>query len=324
MPTEFQSAVLLLPRIRVQAANAQSSPLTWGFPAISAFLGLMSALERKLGTGSGLHFANVGVVCHRFDAQVHDAGHGTRRWRLTRNPVQADGSTAAIVEEGRVHLEISLVFELDLASEHSSPEARQVLAGRVWEALQTLRVAGGSVLPPLPGRRGLRRPVLELVAPGADAEPQFRKLMQRCLPGFALVLRDDLLAEQLAKLHETDASATALDAWLRCCALTTRAVPESQQGKPQPWQVNTRPGWLVPIPVGFGALGPLQPAGTVRGARDASTPFRFVESLWSIGQWISPHRLRSLNQLTWYADPGDAQDGQRYRCRNDYVPTETN
>jgi CRISPR-associated protein Csy2 len=206
----------LLPRIRVQAANAQSSPLTWGFPAISAFLGLMSALERKLGPGSGLHFANVGVVCHRFDAQVHDAGHGTRRWRLTRNPVQADGSTAAIVEEGRVHLEISLVFELDLASEHSSPEARQALAGRVWEALQTLRVAGGSVLPtaawsaraaPPPvgaGGAGCRR---RAAVPQADAALPAR---------FALVLRDDLLADQLAKLRETDASATPLDAWLRC------------------------------------------------------------------------------------------------------------
>ena len=129
MPTEFQSAVLLLPRIRVQAANAQSSPLTWGFPAISAFLGLMSALERKLSPGSGLHFANVGVVCHRFDAQVHDAGHGTRRWRLTRNPVQADGSTAAIVEEGYDPIYGARPLKRTIQRRILDPLAKQVLQG---------------------------------------------------------------------------------------------------------------------------------------------------------------------------------------------------
>ena len=79
-----------------------------------------------------------------------------------------------------------------------------------------------------------------------------------------------------------------------------------------------RPGWIVPIPVGFGALSELQPAGEVQNARDHDTPFRFVESLYSIGQWISPHRLDNVGQLLWYAstDPGAGL----YRCRNRYQP----
>lgn len=40
--------LLVLPRLRVQNANAISSPMTWGFPAMSAFVGMMHALERKL------------------------------------------------------------------------------------------------------------------------------------------------------------------------------------------------------------------------------------------------------------------------------------
>ena len=39
--------LLVLPRLRVQNANAISSPLTHGFPSMTAFLGLMWALERK-------------------------------------------------------------------------------------------------------------------------------------------------------------------------------------------------------------------------------------------------------------------------------------
>ena len=38
---------LVVPHLCVQNANAISSPLTHGFPAITAFLGLQWALERK-------------------------------------------------------------------------------------------------------------------------------------------------------------------------------------------------------------------------------------------------------------------------------------
>jgi CRISPR-associated protein Csy2 len=40
--------LLILPRLRVQNANAISAPMTWGFPSMTAFLGLMWALERAM------------------------------------------------------------------------------------------------------------------------------------------------------------------------------------------------------------------------------------------------------------------------------------
>lgn len=78
----------------------------------------------------------------------------------------------------------------------------------------------------------------------------------------------------------------------------------------------------MPIPVGYGALGELHAPGSIANARDTSTQFRFVESLYSAGEWLSPHRLRSP-QLLWYADR--QPDAGLYRCRNDYRPaTDTN
>ena len=73
----------------------------------------------------------------------------------------------------------------------------------------------------------------------------------------------------------------------------------------------------MPIPVGFSALSELLPAGEVQSARDRETPFRFVESLYSIGQWISPHRLDNAAQLLWYASTDPAAG--LYRCRNDFA-----
>jgi len=104
-------ALLLLPRLRVQNANALSGPLTWGFPAVTAFTGFVQALELKLREALDIQLAGVAIVCHHHQAQTSvPAGKRTRVFHLTRNPVGKDGATAAIVEEGRIHLDVSLLI----------------------------------------------------------------------------------------------------------------------------------------------------------------------------------------------------------------------
>jgi CRISPR-associated protein Csy2 len=308
---------MVVPRLRIQNANAISSPMTWGFPAMTAFLGLMTGLERRLGPDAGLAFKAVGVVCHDFEAQVTTEGF-TRAFHLTRNPVGADGSTAGIVEEGRVHLELTLVFSVRISSAQLGDAERQALADRVAQELSGMRLAGGSVMPALPGHRKRRpKPFLELEAQGEAAEKQMRKLARACLPGFALVSRDDLLATRLSQMRTTSPEANALEAWLDLSRWNHRAV-QADDGEVT-WQTDARQGWTVPIPVGYTALSELYAPGTVSGARDTKTPFRFVETIWSMGQWISPHRLQSLDDLLWYArTEGEALT--TYRCCNDYTP----
>jgi len=330
--TPEHRAVLVLPHVRVQNANAISSPMTWGFPAITAFTGLMTALERRLGRDAGIALYGIGVVCHGFEAQVTSTGY-TRAFHLTRNPVLADGSTAGIVEEGRVHLDVTLVFDARLADRHRGESERTLVAERVAHELAGMRLAGGSVMPALPGpARRPGRPVLELMPDESQADEQrkqFRRLARRCLPGFALVSRDDLLQARLAELRANDPAASALDAWLDLSRWNARAVarPAKEGSDPAPsveWVSDPRPGWTVPIPVGFAALSKLHEAGTVSGARDMNTPFRFVETVWSMGQWISPHRLRGLSDLIWAPehdhDPTRPDEHGLYRCRNGYRP----
>lgn len=327
--TTTHRAILALPHRRVQNANAISSPLTWGFPAMTAFVGLMSALERRLGPDAGMTLHAIGVVCHAFEAQVTDAGF-TRAFHLTRNPVLHDGRSAAIVEEGRVHLDITLVFDVEIADRHLADVPRQTLAQLVAETLAGMRLAGGSVMPPLdgPARRAASRPRLELVPDDPEkARQQFRSLARRWLPGFALVSRDDLLVERLQALRGVDPAATALDAWLDLNRWNSHATkrPDAENGDDKAkadWTTDARPGWIVPIPVGYSALTALQDPGTVRGARDMTTPFRFVESVWSIGQWISPHRLQTFDELVWAPDhdPDHPVEYGLYRCVNAYRP----
>ncbi|MBA4741134.1 MAG: type I-F CRISPR-associated protein Csy2 [Azoarcus sp.] len=316
------NGLLILPRLRVQNANAISSPLTHGFPSMTAFLGLMWALARKLEAHDlPLAFDSVGVICHDFDEQATEGGY-VKAFRLTRNPVDKDGSSAAIVEEGRMHMEITLIFGISGGFVELDEQAHDAIAQTVALELAGMRIAGGSVLP---SRDWRSRPTLLRFGDDAeDVRRRFRHLRRRWLPGFALVCRDDLLHARLDQLREAAPETTALDALLDLSRFNWRPVrPDAESDGASAttakveWKHESRPGWIVPIPVGFGALSELVPAGEVQSARDRDTPFRFVESLYSIGQWISPHRLDNAEQFLWYAstDP----DAGLYRCRNDFA-----
>lgn len=329
MPTEETTcnALLVLPRLRVQNANTISSPLTWGFPAITAFTGLMTALERRLGPQAGLALHGVGVICHGFEPQVTHGGY-TRSFHLTRNPVLQDGGTAAIVEEGRAHLDITLVFDVELDISRSGEAERAQLAAHIGELVAGMRVAGGSVMPALPGTfLNPPRPRLVKLAEDLDERvKQFRRLSRSWLPGFALVSRDDLLQARRLELQASQAGATLLDAWLDLSRINHRATrhqtPDEKTGETHEtieWVTDSRPGWTVPIPVGFAPLSALHPPGTVAGARDANVPFQFVESIYSIGQWISPHRLSDVEQLLWR--PSHDPTTGLYRCLNSFSPS---
>jgi len=321
----FHDAVLVLPRLRVQNANAISSPMTWGFPSITAFVGLMHALSRRLPHNSGIEFRGVGVICHDFEEQAADAGY-TRAFRLTRNPVDKDGRTSAIVEEGRIHLDITLVFLVNLAESRWPEIERKQLADAIGTLVAEMRISGGSVFPPLTDTsRRAPRPRLQLL-PDDEGEKRahFRRISRRWLPGFALVSRDDLLRAHVKALQEIDPKATLLDAWLDLSRLNRRATRTSRVAEDTgevidtvEWIADPHKGWTVPIPVGYAAISELYAAGGVAGARDMTTPFRFVESVYSIGQWVSPHRLTDFNDLLWYSQY--QEESHLYRCRNDFV-----
>ncbi|HDZ55560.1 MAG TPA: type I-F CRISPR-associated protein Csy2 [Pseudomonas xinjiangensis] len=311
-------ALLILPRLRVQSANAVSGPLTWGFPSPTAFTGFAHALERKLGSLLEEGFEGVGIICHRFEPQVFQPPSGYKYtpyvFCLTRNPVDKDGSTSALVEEGRAHLEVTLVIGV---KDDFYPEDLIHLPQRMMEAVLSMRLAGGSILPQRPGKRYAPE-ILTLAADAAGQQKQFRDLKRNFLPGFALTLRDDKLRLALESLREQHPDATALDALLDLSRLNIEPGEPSEAHPEQvEWSVRKREGWLVPLPIGYAGLSELYLPGEVLNVRDADTPFRFVESIYSIGEWVSPHRFTSFQQLLWHTQ-ADAEQGI-YRCINRYT-----
>lgn len=319
------AALLLLPRMRVQNANAVSGPLSWGFPAPSAFTGFAHALERRLRARQlDIEFGGVGIVCHRLEPQAHKPGgrYSPNTFALTRNPLFAGwkgfvDKPAALVEEGRAHMEISLlVAVLTEPIELPDDALKHILV-----TVGGMRLGGGSILSV--GRSKRHQPeLLEWPESAADARAEFRRLRSRLLPGFALVQRDDALLTHLRALQTTAPDSTSLDALLDLCRINIEPTgPDPDHPDDTLWEVRRRPGWLVPLPVGYAALSPTYAPGEVRNARDTETPFRFVESVYTLGEWLSPHRVPSLDDILWHhrADP----EAGLYRCTNRYSNQQT-
>jgi CRISPR-associated protein Csy2 len=337
------NAVLLLPRLQVQNANAISGPLTWGFPPPTAFTCFAHALERRLAESSGQRFTGVGIICHQFEPQVSRPNKRAHQvFSLTRNPVYAgwkrfEDKPSALVEEGRAHLEISLLLGIH---DYLNEDDRNDLAEEAQRIVQGMRLASGSILPCRDGKRFAAQ-CLTVASNAEGQRTEFRKLRRRLLPGFALVQREDLLAMRLTEMRVENTEANALDALLDLCSLYHRppavgaghardfelaealeplnAEPGEATDGHSAWTIRQRPGWLVPLPVGYAGISPLYQPGEVANARDGVTPFRFVESLYSLGQWVSPHRIDDLQALLWHTE-SDTGNGI-YRCVNRYAAT---
>lgn len=307
------SVVIVLPRLQIQNANTVSGPITWGFPAVTAFLGFAHALQRKVERD--FECLGVGIVCHGFDPQItRSGGSFAQTFNLTRNPLTKEGETSAFVEEGRVHLEVSLVIT---ANGRIDSDETDIFKESISQIVHTQRLAGGTILPQRRGKR-YETEIHLLSSDAQERDTLFQKIKRKLLPGFALVHRPDLISNHLETLQKEKAEAHSLDAILDLTRLNIQPIvsTDTETSASTNWEIVRRHGWLVPIPIGYAGISELYKEGQVQNARDPMTPFQFVECLYSLGEWVSPHRLSSFQQLLWQWDTNTEKG--LYLCDNRY------
>ena len=278
--------VLVIPHIKVQNANALSSPFTIGFPAMTAWLGAVHALQRKLNRALNLEgesvvrFQGVGVVSHQFDLQTYK-GPGDYEYSIvgTANPLDHTGSRPAFIEEARCHLEVSLVIQCDgiakLQEQLVSEQLSKLLSGH-------MKIAGGDIL-------NYRDPKFFR---------DFEQLKKYIMPGYALVERRELMIEAMQQGQD------ALDALIDYLAVHHRCEQIEDNGETKvAWhsqRKSTGPdgqrGWIVPIATGFQAISD---PGIAKNQRDPEIPHCFAETVVTLGEFVMPYQLQSLDQLLW-------------------------
>lgn len=281
------SSLLLIPNIKIQNANALSSPYTIGFPAMTAWLGGVHALQRKLNlTYPNLKFSRMTVACHQIDLQTHK-GDGDYVYSIigTSNPLTKTGSRPSFIEEARCHLTVSLVIEYedlnddDDLDEIISPDS---FITSVTSCLQLLKLAGGDIL-------SFKPPELH----NDSDDKSFRKLKRKLMPSHCLVERRDLM--QQAMQNEPDAIKALLD--FLTVKHRSEIIQQENKDDEIQWTVDRKTkGWIVPIATGFQGISEL---GMAKNQRDSDTPHRFAESIVTLGEFKMPYNFKNLDEMLW-------------------------
>lgn len=349
------SQYILINRIKVQNANAIAG-FTWGFPAITHFLGFSHNLARKLNKKenfNGISLDGCAVISHKI--QVHTYGKYDKKFTQSRNPPylpsHKKNTTPPVIEEGKMNMTVSLLIKYtgDIGNKKDDFLA--------WtkNACYLQRLAGGTIL-------DIAK--IQLFELNDKTIYQIKHLL---LPGFVLMDKADYLKEYYLKQQRENSNSELFNAWLNFIALKQKARPKSdliskyfiklgknnnennivtiwhdhlkepyQQEKIpkqlathfttnnfdkkllEQWQNYKNPdektdanweylpkpkqGYLVPIMTGYKAISKVHKNNEVKNTRDDKTDVCFVESVHSIGEWLSCHRLNieALKYSVWH------------------------
>lgn len=278
-----------LDRINIANANAVSSALTYGFPALTGFTGATHHLSRTLAQRpefAQLRLDGTLVACLECHVQTYQEGYKDKTFAQTRNPILKSGKTAPIIEEGRCHLTVSLIIGVyqDSLQELGDIDA---LTKTVRELVFTQRIAGGSVT------------CIESVR--FIKKDELNKQQARLCPAFVLTSAHHTLSDITQELQQSNPNATALDALIETAVLHHNPPANAQQK----WTTSTIKrdyGWLVPMPVGFMGISPVYEQGQMQHARSDDYPTQFVEAVYTLGKWQLANRLERLQDAFWYMD----------------------
>ncbi len=286
---------LLIPHIKIHNANALSSPYSIGFPAMTAWLGAVHALQRYLNQDnfSEVKLSKTGVCCHQLDLQTYKGQNDYVSSIVgTANPLDKDGSRPAFIEEARCHLDVSLLVEC--RGLHSTKIERFVQ--KVTDILRgKMKMASGDILD---------FGTIEYCSIDEDDEFGNQSLLRKLMPGYVLLERRDLLKDKMATEN-----IDALSALLDYLKIKHRSAEENETVK---WTMNRETsGWIVPIGVGFQGVSEI---GFAKNQRDASTPHRFAESIVTLGEFVMPYRIDELDDMLWHYHVDLEKD--LYLCQN--------
>ena len=288
--------LLIIPHIKVHNANAMSSPFTIGFPAMTAWLGAVHALQRKLNERDiPVIFSATGVVSHDMDLQTYKGNNDFVHSIIgTGNPLDKTGARSAFIEEARCHLDVSIVIEFD----NISIDEREELLTAINHLLHAkMKIAGGDI-------KSLQPPFCISCKEGDDED--LRKVQRKLMPGYAIVERRDLMIDAMQQ------GADALDALIDYLAIH-HSCNKDDEGNVT-WTshrktFNDKPaGWIVPIATGFHGISEL---GAALNQRDQDVPHRFAESVVTLGEFKMPHRLNFIEDMLWRYHT----DGDLYLCQ---------
>ncbi len=291
---------LLLSRLQIHNANAASSPYTVGFPAMTAWLGAVHALERKMRDSGypDLRFLETAVFSHTFEAQLYK-GPGDYQYSIigTANPLKKSNKTGEyerppFIEEARCHLTVSLLVKAQGIDGRNEDAVKEKVTALLWR----MKLAGGDL-------EHIGK--VETVYVDGESDADERQLLRKLMPSYALIERRDLM------LQEREKESDALDDLMEMLAVEYVPQPREEDEKAY-WNAGRHTdGWIVPIAVGFRDI-----SGEIKAShqRELNVEHHFVEPVLTLGEFRMPCHFQRIDETMWkyHTEPEQGL----YICRN--------
>lgn len=207
---------IIISKLKVQNANAIAG-FTWGFPAITHFLGYTHNIVRKLDKTdefSGIALSGCAVIAH--EHHVHTYGKYEAEFTQSRNPPYLTShtdksSTPPVIEEGKMNMTVSLLIGCD----GNIGNRKDSFIKWLKNICLVQRLAGGTVI-----NEDVNIYII------SNNEENLRLIKRMLLPGFVLMDRSSYLQEHYDELCISNPEAELLDAWMDFSALKKSARPK--------------------------------------------------------------------------------------------------
>ena len=284
--------ILLIQNIKLHNANALSSPYTIGFPAMTAWLGFMHALERKMRNTEfkEVKFKGIIVSCLDIDVQTYKGkGDYVHSIIATSNPLDKSGKRPSFIEEARSDMEVTIAIECEMGVIDYKKFTRTI-----DNTLHTMKIASGDIT----SFKQSQHKEIDNNNP--------RELTKYLMPGFCLVTRQDLMQTSMNDGKD------AIDALLDYFKVTTTIEIDGNH-KVNKKSARKEDGWIVPIAIGYQGISDL---GQIKNARDETTPHRFAESVVTLGEFKMPYHFDNVDEMIWRYQ--EYKNNDLYLCQNNY------
>ena len=210
------SQFILINRIKVQNANAIAG-FTWGFPAITHFLGFTHNLARKLAVVENFNdiaLTGCAVIAHEHHVHTYRPSYDTEFTQSRNPPYLAShdkANTPPVIEEGKMNLIVSLLIGYE--GNIGNRQERFIN----WLAKNCLlqRLAGGTILN------------IKDIETHTPEDNNISRIKRKLLPGFVLKDRSSYLEKHYLAMQKKNHKVEFLDAWLDFIALKQKARPKS-------------------------------------------------------------------------------------------------
>jgi len=213
------SQYLLINHIQVQGANAVAG-FTWGFPAITHFLGFVHHISRKMANKkrfNDIELSGCAVIAH--SQQVHTYAFNqfiqnrTTAFQYEEQTKYKVG-TPPVIEEGKMDMNVSLIIpcEGDIGGDR-----KEEFIEWLTKNCQLQRLAGGTIL---------KIGGIDLYSIDDDKNGNnLRAMSRQLLPGFILLDRSAYLEKNFQTLQTKNSEAELFDAWMDFIALKQKSRP---------------------------------------------------------------------------------------------------